>query len=163
MSSFPLQVLKQVIDEARPGSSIEVGASFNLTSPPQEGTGVDSDEDEDDVPSEPKGTYFCTIEIVHTFSPTPSPAPLGSQSDASPGHAKKADTLDPIVSASLLQHVHLSLITLPPQSETQVYKVTCVLPQGAAPPPPPGPEPSLRRRKSMDQAREPTVSGVQVV
>ena len=154
-----LAVLKQVLAETSRGASLEIGFSFALTTPPKSHTSQhplsqanSSDEDDEDEDEEPPlGTYLLNVEITHTFGSVKSQGQLGSDEPAKP-------KLDGTVSAALLQHLRLSLITMPPKSDGQVYKLSCTLPQARTPgQTATAQDPSARRRR-MSESKEPTVT-----
>ena len=163
-------LLRQVIADSRPGASIQVGLSFALTLPPrgdrqqsdhdnEEEDGEDTEEDSTSL-----GTYLCTVEVVHKFASPPSPSlsqpPSATQAGVTaPAKASSPGSLDPTVSAALLQFLRLSMVTLPPRNDSQAFKITCTLPQALHPlRRSPSADPSYRRRGSVSQSKEPSVS-----
>lgn len=181
-----MSVLHQVMSDAKPGASIDVGVSFALSMPAQsanDGGAFEDDEDSDDENGPILGTYLCAIAITHTFAPPARTAaarnvyaassssagdndPSGASASLPASPAALASpllpdnrSLDATVSAVLLQHLHLTLVTLPSKPDSQTIKLTCALPQGAAPHTSAAYDP-MRRRSSIDNGREPSVSHI---
>lgn len=154
-----LAVLKQILAEALIGASIEIGFSFALTTPPrQQGSqhplsqidNSDYDEEDENDDGEPQlGTYLLSIEIIHTFGKT------GQQ--GAPVEEPLKPKLDATVSAALLQYLRLSLVTLPPKQDGQVYKLSCTLPQARHPGQLSAVHDPYGRRRRTAEAKEPTV------
>lgn len=170
-----LVMLRQIMGDLSAGTTLEVGLSVALTIPPakqandrenQDLSNLEPDSDDEDEEVDSRlGTYMLTIELTTSRSsshPTSSsqPSATAPESDSNtpqqPGTSLK---IDPIICSALFQYLHLSFMTLPKKDDHQEYKITCVLPQ-ARPPGRGNPnfDPTSRRRKSIDQSRQPSVS-----
>lgn len=174
-----LVMLRQIISDLSPGTTLEVGLSTALRVPPSKAAGKkkeqelsnlepDSDEDEEeDSINSALGTYMLTIELTTSDSPRRHPnmgsdnsTPVSESEQVAGGlcSAPVVTKIDPLVCSALFQYLHLSFMTLPVRDDKREYKITCVLPQ-ARPPGRGNPnfEASSRRRKSIDQSRQPSV------
>lgn len=142
-----LQVLKQILSQARPGSSIEVG--LQVTRQPADDSDNDNDNDidiEDDSDdsdesegSKPGDKWLCSFEIIHTFfpgtlsgtgssSPTANFNPLPEIEENGPTQEKPSDpysdALD--VTKPLLDSLHMSLIDHPPSREGRLWRLNAM-------------------------------------
>ena len=175
-----LAVIKQVMHDARPGESVQVGLNIALTSPqrktgstnpsevsqPNDASSDDSGGEGDRVSRQPRGSYLCTLEIVHTYLPASArrmstdqvPGSPGSDEEAASQPIRNSRVLDSAVLSALLQHLRISSVTCPPTNDQQTFKVTCVLPEGEDPTGSTTKQLQLSRRRSIDQSKEPTVS-----
>jgi hypothetical protein len=171
-----LAILSQMMSECSSGTGFEIGVSFRLTMPAnvsskmassssshpslsnlrQQWTASDQ-EDEDRAEPPLLGTYFCTIEITQT---QPDHSNAGDSTPASPtAAAMPAKSLDSNIVAALLQYLKLTMITTVSQDGAKIQKITCALPQSVHPAAMNQYADAPRRRRlSIDQSREPTVS-----
>ena len=168
-----LAVMMQALSRAKPGTSIDVALNCDLVMPPETSrepyqpviASDDEDDDDDDDDRTPiRGVYTCTIEITHTFSNQ------YMHEDASPPVASSSDEQYPMsgfntgaglgsaVLASLMEFVRMSTVTMPEGPDSQVTTITCTRPQGHGPAA--LPYDPLRRRRSIEGNREPSVSCV---
>lgn len=169
-----LVMIQQIIGDLLPGTTLEVGLSTALTVAPKHSgkrdyqdlsnLEPDSENEEDDFDTK-LGTYMLTIELTTSRSaPSAASSQSGHRADTEShpllSQQPKAETkIDPLICSALFQYLHLSFMTLPKRDNCQQYKITCALPQSR----PPGRgnpnlDPASRRRKSIDQSRQPSVS-----
>lgn len=168
-----LVMLRQIMADLPSGTTLEVGLSIALTVPPAKQAGKkngqdlsnlepDSDDEEEEGPSR-LGTYMLTIELTTSrsahISTSSQPGSTPSSELGPIAQANESLKIDPIICSALFQYLHLSFMTLPKKDDRQEYKITCALPQARKPSRPnPNFDSTSRRRKSIDQSRQPSVS-----